>query len=98
MMENAAANCDDSPNDTLCCAVDMMCVRHRSLLLDAFVFVEHLERVGCKLAGSVVSHKLDLLTELRLYHGDVLPDVVFTLGLHLQTEALHTPTGFVHDQ
>ena len=77
MMEHAAADRDNGSNGSFCCAIRLMCVWHRSLLFNAFILIENLKRAGCKLTGSVVSHKLDLLAKLRLYHRDVLPDAVF---------------------
>ena len=61
MVEHAATNRDDSPNGALRRAVGLVCIWHRRLLLNAFIFVEFLKRVGCELAGSVVSGELDLL-------------------------------------
>lgn len=81
MMEHAAADSDDRPDGALSSSVGLVCVWYRGLLLDAFIFVENLKRVGRKFTGPVVSHKLDLLAELRLYHRDVLLDAVFTLRL-----------------
>ena len=52
---------DNSPNGALRRAVGLMCIWQRRLLLNAFIFVEFLKRVGCELAGSVVSDELDLL-------------------------------------
>ena len=82
MVEHAATNRDDSPNGALRRAVGLVCIWNRRLLLNAFVFVEFLKRIGCELAGSVVSNELDLLAKLRLHHLDVSCDVVFTLRLH----------------
>ncbi|KAG4051772.1 hypothetical protein PC123_g13018 [Phytophthora cactorum] len=97
-MQHAAADRDDSPDGLLCRAVGLVRVRNRGLLLDAFVFVEGHERVGSELTSSVMPHKLDLLAELRLHLHDVRLDAVFALRLGTQTETLHTPAGFVHDQ
>ncbi|KAG4216673.1 hypothetical protein PC116_g34846 [Phytophthora cactorum] len=66
-MQHAAADRDDSSDSSLCRAVRLVRVRNRGLLLDAFFFVEVLERVGRKLTSSVVPHKLDLLAELLLH-------------------------------
>ncbi|KAG4216560.1 hypothetical protein PC116_g34959 [Phytophthora cactorum] len=100
-MQHAAANRDDSSDSSLCRAVRLVRVRNRGLLLDAFVFVEVLERVGRKLTSSVVPHKLDLLAELLLHLHDVRLDgldAVFALRLGTQAETLHASAGFVHDQ
>ncbi|KAG4221124.1 hypothetical protein PC116_g30399 [Phytophthora cactorum] len=97
-MQHAAADRDDSPDGSLCRAVGLVRVRNRGLLLDAFVFVEGLERVGSELTSSVMPHKLDLLAELRLHLHDVRLDAVFALRLGTQTETLHASAGFVHDQ
>ncbi|KAG4217135.1 hypothetical protein PC116_g34384 [Phytophthora cactorum] len=97
-MQHAAADRDDSPDGSLCRAVRLVRVRNRGLLLDAFVFVEVLERVGRKLTSSVVPHKLDLLAELLLHLHDVCLDAVFALRLGTQAETLHASAGFVHDQ
>ncbi|KAG4221018.1 hypothetical protein PC116_g30506 [Phytophthora cactorum] len=100
-MQHAAADRDDSPDGSLCRAVGLVRVRNRGLLLDAFVFVEVLERVGSKLTSSVMPHKLDLLAELRLHLHDVRLDgldAVFALRLGTQAETLHASAGFVHDQ
>ncbi|KAG3050672.1 hypothetical protein PI125_g26406 [Phytophthora idaei] len=100
-MQHAAADRDDSSDGSLCRAGGLVRVRNRGLLLDAFVFVEILERVRRKLTSSVVSHKLDLLAELPLHLHDVRLDgfdAVFAFRLGTQTETLHTPAGFVHDQ
>ncbi|KAG4218048.1 hypothetical protein PC116_g33472 [Phytophthora cactorum] len=97
-MQHAAADRDDSPDGSLCRAVGLVRVRNRGLLLDAFVFVESLERVGSKLTSSVVPHKLDLLAELLLHPPDVRLDAGFAFRLGTQTETLHASAGFVHDQ
>ncbi|KAG4222635.1 hypothetical protein PC116_g28890 [Phytophthora cactorum] len=100
-MQHAAADRDDSPDSSLCRAVRLVRVRNRGLLLDAFVFVEVLERVGRKLTSSVVPHKLDLLAELLLHIHDVRLDgldAVFALRLGTQAETLHASAGFIHDQ
>ncbi|KAG4218148.1 hypothetical protein PC116_g33372 [Phytophthora cactorum] len=100
-MQHAAADRDDGSDSSLCRAVGLVRVRNRGLLLDAFVFVEGLERVGRKLTSSVMPHKLDLLAELLLHLHDVRLDgldAVFAFRLGTQTETLHTSAGFVHDQ
>ncbi|KAG4218821.1 hypothetical protein PC116_g32699 [Phytophthora cactorum] len=97
-MQHAAADRDDSSDSALGRAVCLVRVWNRGLLLDAFVFVEVLERVGRKLTSSVVPHKLDLLAELHLHLHDVRLDAVFALRLGTQTETLHASAGFVHDQ
>ena len=81
MMQHATADRDDGPDGALSCAVGLVCVWHRRLLLNSFIFVEELKRVGSKLARAVVSHKLDLFAELRLYYLDVLLDAVFAFRL-----------------
>ncbi|KAG3049271.1 hypothetical protein PI125_g26505 [Phytophthora idaei] len=76
-MQHAAADRDDSSDGSLCRAGGLVRVRNRGLLLDAFVFVEILERVRRKLTSSVVPHKLDLLAELLLHLHDIHLDAVF---------------------
>ncbi|KAL7678429.1 hypothetical protein Plhal304r1_c104g0175561 [Plasmopara halstedii] len=58
-----------------------MCIWNCDLLLDAFVFVKHLECVSCKLAGSIMSYKLDLLPKLRLDLEYECLDRIFTVRL-----------------
>ncbi|KAG4219868.1 hypothetical protein PC116_g31653 [Phytophthora cactorum] len=97
-MQHAAADRDDSSDCSLCRTVGLVRVWNRGLLLDAFVFVEGLERVGSELTSSVMPNKHDLLAELRLHLHDVRLDAVFALRLGTQTETLHASAGFVHDQ
>ncbi|KAG3048837.1 hypothetical protein PI125_g26667 [Phytophthora idaei] len=97
-MQHTAADRDDSSDGAFSCAIGLVRVRNRGLLLDALVLVERLERVGRKLTGSVMTHELDPLAELRLHLHGVRLDAVFAFRLGTQTETLHTSAGFVHDQ
>ncbi|KAG3073820.1 hypothetical protein PI125_g22164 [Phytophthora idaei] len=81
MVQHAASNRGDSSDGAFCRAIGLARVRNRGLLLDALVLVERLERVGRKLTGSVVTHELDPLAELRLHLHDVVIETFFALRL-----------------
>ena len=81
VVPQTAADRDNRPNGAFCRTVGLVRIRHRGLLLDAFILVEDLERVGCKLTCSIVTNELDLLAELGLDLDDVGLDTVFALRL-----------------
>ena len=78
-MKQTSADRDNGPDGPLCRPVGLVRVRNGDLLLDAFIFVKRLERVGSELSSPVMANKLDLLLELVLNLDDVAPDAVFTL-------------------
>ena len=73
-----------------------MSVGGRNLLLDALVYVKALKRISRKLASPVMSHKLDLFSELRLDLQNRSLDEGFAVRLGTQTESLQTSAGLVH--
>ena len=96
-MQQTASDRDDGPDDTFCSSVGLMCIWYCDLLLNYFILIKHLKRVGGKFTRSIAANELDLFGKLSLDLDDVIPDAVFALGRGTQIETLHAPAGFFND-
>lgn len=90
-MHQAALDRDARTDGRFRSAIGLMCKQNRRLLLDAFVFVENLERVACTHSRFIIANELDLLAKLGLYLDEVALDTVFRVRLDPRTNPFMQP-------